>query len=83
MYVSYPRNLTIRGNVFRNCANGGNIFHTFSNGGGSFTADFGFVNYTVENNVFEQSCNNKLGTVRRAPGRPRASDTATSTPAPT
>ena len=58
MYVSYPKDLTVRGNVFRNCANGGNIFHTFSNGGGSFNAHYGFVNYTVENNVFEQSCNN-------------------------
>jgi hypothetical protein len=59
MYVSYPRNTTVRGNVFANCANGGNIFHTFSNGGGSFTADYGYVNYTVENNVFEQACNNR------------------------
>jgi hypothetical protein len=59
MYVSYASNLTVRGNVFRNCANGGNIFHSFSNGGGSFTAHFGFRNYTVENNVFEQSCNNR------------------------
>jgi hypothetical protein len=59
MYVSYASNLTVRGNIFRNCANGGNIFHTFSNGGGSFSADFGFRNYTVENNVFEQSCNNR------------------------
>ena len=51
----------MRGNVFRNCSNGGNMFHTYSNGGGSFTADFGFVNYTVENNVFEQTCNNNPG----------------------
>ncbi|HJR59547.1 MAG TPA: fibronectin type III domain-containing protein [Vicinamibacterales bacterium] len=57
-YVSYADNLTIRGNVFTNCANGGNIFNTFSNGGGSFTADFGFRNYTIENNVFERSCSN-------------------------
>jgi hypothetical protein len=49
----------VRANTFIGCANGGNIFHTFSNGGGSFTADFGFVNYTVENNVFTQSCNNR------------------------
>ena len=59
MYVSYAKDTTVRGNVFRNCANGGNIFHTFSNGGGSFSADFGYVNYTIENNVFEQSCNNQ------------------------
>ena len=59
MYVSYPRNTTVRGNLFANCANGGNIFHTFSNGGGSFTADYGYVNYTVENNVFTRSCNNQ------------------------
>lgn len=58
MYVSYANNLTIRGNKFVNCANGGNIFHTFSNGGGSFTADFGYTGYTLENNVFTQSCNN-------------------------
>ena len=58
MYVSYAKDLTIRANVFQGCANGGNIFHTFSNGGGEFTADFGFTNYTVENNVFEQSCDN-------------------------
>lgn len=57
-YVSYADDLTIRGNVFTNCANGGNIFNTFSNGGGSFTADFGYRNYTIENNVFERSCNN-------------------------
>lgn len=57
-YVSYADNLTIRGNVFTNCANGGNIFNTFSNGGGSFTADFGYRNYTIENNVFERSCSN-------------------------
>jgi hypothetical protein len=58
MYVSYPKDLTIRGNTFVNCANGGNIFNTFSNGGGSFTADYGFTNYTIENNVFTQSCSN-------------------------
>jgi hypothetical protein len=61
MYVSYAHNLTVRGNKFSNCANGGNIFHTYSNGGGSFTADFGYVNYTVENNIFEKSCSNNLG----------------------
>jgi hypothetical protein len=58
MYVSYASNMTVRGNIFRNCANGGNIFQTFSNGGGSFTGDFGYRNYTIENNVFTQSCNN-------------------------
>jgi pectate lyase len=59
MYVSYASDLTVRGNVFRGCANGGNIFHTFSNGGGLFTAHYGYRNYTVENNIFEQSCNNR------------------------
>ena len=59
----------MRGNVFRNCANGGNIFHTFSNGGGSFTADFGFVNYTVENNVFEQTLQQQPRPLRRAARR--------------
>jgi hypothetical protein len=58
MYVSYASNTTIRGNVFSNCANGGDIFHTFSNGGGSFTADYGYRNYIVENNVFDQACSN-------------------------
>jgi hypothetical protein len=59
MYVSYASSLTVRANIFRNCANGGNIFHTFSNGGGSFTADFGYRNYLIENNIFEQACNNR------------------------
>jgi hypothetical protein len=58
MFVSYAMNVIVRGNTFVNCANGGNIFHTFSNGGGSFTGTHGFVNYTVENNVFTQSCSN-------------------------
>jgi hypothetical protein len=58
MYVSYASRLTVRANVFRNCANGGNIFNTYSNGGGSFTADFGYRDYTIENNVFEQPCTN-------------------------
>lgn len=58
MYVSYAKALTIRGNTFVNCSNGGNIFHTFSDGGGSFDADFGFENYTMESNVFTRSCSN-------------------------
>ena len=67
--------------MFRNCANGGNIFHTFSNGGGSFTADFGFRNYTVENNVFEQSCNNRSARAAADWTARRASGTATSSAA--
>ncbi|MBE2320236.1 hypothetical protein DVA67_029990 [Solirubrobacter sp. CPCC 204708] len=56
MYVSYPRNLTIRGNTFVNCANGGNIFFTYANGGGTFEADYGYTNVVIENNVFTTTC---------------------------
>jgi hypothetical protein len=58
MYVSYPRDLTIRGNTFKNCSNGGNIFFTFANGAGTFTADYGYTGVLIENNVFTQTCTN-------------------------